>query len=111
MQKTACERGALGHRYVITSEHFVSAVGQLNTPYIPEIPSINMFEGKMTHLIDWDPSEFLQGKRVAVIGTGASGVQLIPKAVSQAERGIVFQRSTNWIVPRNSRMISAWRQI
>ena len=81
----------------------VSAVGQLNQPAWPDIPDFSAFSGKLMHSATWDTSYDLSGKTVAVIGNGASAVQLIPEVAKKAKHLTVFQRSPNWIVERNDR--------
>ncbi|MCC7364126.1 MAG: NAD(P)/FAD-dependent oxidoreductase [Dehalococcoidia bacterium] len=77
----------------------VSAVGQLNRPKIPTIAGMNTFEGPAFHSAQWDASVDLAGKRVAVIGTGASASQLIPIVAQQAEHLTIYQRTPNWYIP------------
>ena len=77
----------------------VSAVGQLNQPSYPDIPGRERFEGPAFHSARWDHDIELSGRRVAVIGTGASAVQLIPPVAEQAGLLKVFQRTPNWFVP------------
>ncbi len=77
----------------------ISAVGQLNRPSFPDIPGRDRFEGPAFHSAEWDHGVTLEGARVAVIGTGASAVQLIPHVAERAERLLVFQRTPNWFVP------------
>jgi 4-hydroxyacetophenone monooxygenase len=85
-----------------TSERFgalVSAVGQLNRPRLPDIEGRERFAGDAFHSAQWDTSVDLTGKRVAVIGTGASAEQLVPAIVDQVERLVLFQRTPPWIMP------------
>jgi 4-hydroxyacetophenone monooxygenase len=77
----------------------ISAVGQLNRPSYPDIAGRDRFEGPAFHSAQWDHEVTLEGKRVAVIGTGASAVQLIPHVAEAAEQLLVFQRTPNWFVP------------
>jgi 4-hydroxyacetophenone monooxygenase len=77
----------------------ISAVGQLNRPHFPEISGLDDFEGASFHSAEWDPDVDLRGKRVAVIGTGASAAQLIPEVADDAAELFVFQRTANWLVP------------
>ena len=74
------------------------ATGQLHQPAIPAIPG--RFDGRSFHSSRWDHSLDLRGKRVAVIGTGASAVQFVPRVAGQVERLYVFQRTGNWFWPR-----------
>lgn len=77
----------------------VSAVGQLNRPSMPDIPGLDSFSGEMWHSARWRSDVDLTGKRVAVIGTGCSCVQLLPKTAEIAERALVFQRTPHWVSP------------
>jgi 4-hydroxyacetophenone monooxygenase len=87
-----------------TSEEFrfqavISAVGQLNQPYIPQIEGRETFSGDAFHSARWDHNVSLMGKRVAVIGTGCSAVQFAPIVAGQAAHLEVFQRTPNWMRP------------
>jgi cation diffusion facilitator CzcD-associated flavoprotein CzcO len=86
-----------------TARVVVSAVGMLSVPAHPDIPGLTDFEGPMFHSARWDHDIELAGKRVAVIGTGASAVQFIPQIASETERLTVFQRSAPWVLPRRDR--------
>ncbi len=77
----------------------VSAVGQLNQPHIPDIPGIETFTGDAFHCSRWDHSLDLTGKRVGVIGSGASAVQLVPEIAGSAAEVSVFARTMPWLVP------------
>jgi 4-hydroxyacetophenone monooxygenase len=77
----------------------VSAVGQLNRPKIPDIAGREDFKGMQVHSGAWDPSIDLKGKRVAVVGSGASAFQLVPEAAKVAAELYVFQRSAPWMLP------------
>ncbi|MFJ2033318.1 flavin-containing monooxygenase [Streptosporangium sp. NPDC087985] len=78
----------------------VSAVGQLNRPRLPDIPGMSAFAGASFHSARWDHSQDLTGRRVAVIGSGSSAAQLIPRVAEVAERVDVFQRTPNWVIPK-----------
>jgi 4-hydroxyacetophenone monooxygenase len=77
----------------------VSAVGQLNRPKIPDIEGRELFRGMQVHSAEWDPALDLSGKRVAVLGSGASAFQLVPEVAKVAARLYVFQRSAPWMLP------------
>ena len=77
----------------------VPAVGMVNRPSAPNIPGLESFAGPSMHTAQWDASVDLRGKRVAVIGTGASAMQLVPSIAGDAERVVVFQRSKQWAIP------------
>ena len=76
----------------------ISAVGQLNRPSIPDIKGMNDFAGPLFHTARWDASQDLKGKRVAMIGTGASGMQVGPTIAPDVEHLTIFQRSAHWAV-------------
>ncbi len=95
-------RDADGAEELLTVNALVSAVGQLNRPRIPEIPGLGRFAGPAFHSAQWEHEHDLRGKRVAVVGTGASAFQLAPEVAKQAERLLVFQRSPAWMFPNPS---------
>jgi 4-hydroxyacetophenone monooxygenase len=83
----------------LTAQALISAVGQLNRPKMPAIDGIDSFTGPSFHSAQWDHSVDLTGKRVAVIGNGASASQFIPIVAEQAGQLEIFQRTPNWYVP------------
>ena len=85
---------------VFTCESVISAVGQLNRPSYPDIPGIHEFNGASWHSANWDHDYDLSGKSVAVIGTGCSATQFIPRVAEIAAHTTVFQRTPNWLMPR-----------
>lgn len=87
----------------ITAESFITAWGQLNRPKSPPIEGRDDFAGPAFHSAQWDKSVDLAGKRVAVIGNGASAIQFVPQVAKTAGTLTLFQRSPNWIVPRMNR--------
>jgi cation diffusion facilitator CzcD-associated flavoprotein CzcO len=89
---------AAGEMY--TARAIVSGIGALHVPSIPEIPGADGFAGAAFHSAQWDRSCDLAGKRVAVVGTGASAIQFVPEIAKQAARVDVFQRTPPWIHPR-----------
>lgn len=78
----------------------ISAAGLLSEPKLPDIEGIETFTGDVFHSARWDHSVPLDGRRVAVIGTGASGVQIIPQIACRTAHLSVFQRTPNWVTPR-----------
>jgi cation diffusion facilitator CzcD-associated flavoprotein CzcO len=78
----------------------VSGAGALHIPSYPEIPGMGGFAGTSFHSARWDPAAGWSGKRVAVIGTGASATQFVPTLARQAAHLSVFQRTPPWIQPR-----------
>jgi cation diffusion facilitator CzcD-associated flavoprotein CzcO len=91
-------RTAGGDRYIANA--VVSGAGALHIPSYPEIPGMETFAGSSFHSSDWDHGADLTGKRVAVVGTGASAIQLVPEVARQAARLTVFQRTAPWLNPR-----------
>ena len=100
-----CESGA-----VYVARVLISAVGLLSAPQYPRVPGLERFTGESHHTARWpkEPVDF-HGKRVAVIGTGSSGVQIITEIAPQVERLYVLQRTPNWCTPINNREIDAAR--
>ncbi len=88
----------------------ISAIGPLNVPNIPSLPSFNVFKGKHVHSSEWDASIDIQHKNVAIIGTGASAIQIVPKIASKVNNLYVFQRTAPWVLPKNNKAIAAWKQ-
>lgn len=76
----------------------VTATGVLNRPAIPEIPGMASFSGPIFHSAQWDHDAELEGRRVALVGTGASSMQIGPTIADSVERLLVFQRSPHWAV-------------
>lgn len=83
----------------LTADIVVSAVGQLNRPNIPDIPGADTFQGPQWHTVQWRHDVDLTGKRVAVIGTGASAFQVIPTIAPDVAHLTVFQRTPPWMYP------------
>jgi len=92
---------------VVVADVVVSAVGLFGAARYPDIDGLADFAGKLMHTARWDASVDLTGKRVAVVGTGASGVQVVPEIADVAEKVTVFQRSPPWMVPKEDRPFSA----
>lgn len=92
-------RGAGGNDVELEATVLVSAVGMVNRPSIPPIKDLDLFTGPVMHTAQWEPDVEVASKRVAVIGTGASAMQLVPSIADHAERVLVFQRTKQWAVP------------
>ena len=89
-----------------TAEVLISAVGGLSAPSTPKLPGIETFEGPTFHSAEWDHDLDLTGKRVAVIGTGASAIQFVPEIQPDVASLDLFQRTPPWIMPRRDRPVS-----
>ncbi|RLV49169.1 NAD(P)/FAD-dependent oxidoreductase [Nocardioides mangrovicus] len=87
----------------VTADLLVSGAGGLSEPRLPDIEGIETFEGQLFHSARWDHSADLRGQRVAVIGTGASAIQIVPKLAELASHLDVYQRTAPWIAPRPDR--------
>lgn len=85
----------------------VAATGALSEPRMPDLPGLDSFTGPVFHSARWDHGVDLTGKRVAVLGTGASAVQFVPAIQPKVGRLIVFQRTPAWVVPRDDHAFSA----
>ncbi|KAJ5494297.1 hypothetical protein N7463_010384 [Penicillium fimorum] len=96
--------------YVLNSDFLVSAVGQLNLPRTPDIPGLEDFQGKMMHSARWDWSYDTTGKRIAIIGNGATAAQVAPEVARVASRLTIYQRTPNWILPRLDQPVSAFQK-
>jgi 4-hydroxyacetophenone monooxygenase len=90
-------RGGNGEHEVINARAVISAVGQLNRPYLPDLPGAETFSGQACHTAQWDPAIDVSDKRVVVIGSGASAFQLVPEVAKSARQVTVFQRSAPWM--------------
>ena len=93
-----------------TADVLVSGHGPLIEPTWPRIPGIESFDGAAFHTARWDHRTDLAGKRVAVIGTGASAIQIVPELQRITAQLTVFQRTPAWVVPRGDRETSARRR-
>ncbi len=89
------------------SEALIVATGQLHRTALPRIDGIESFAGRSFHSASWEHEYDLRGKRVAVVGTGASAVQFVPEIAGVAREILVFQRSGNWFMPRKNRAYPA----
>ena len=94
----------------VRARHLVAATGALSAPSVPRLPGLDSFEGEVFHSARWRHDIPLEGKRVAVVGTGASAVQFVPEIAGTAEHVTVFQRTPGWILPRLDRPISERRK-
>jgi cation diffusion facilitator CzcD-associated flavoprotein CzcO len=90
----------------LRADVLISASGLLSAPRVPDVPGLERFRGTVFHSARWDHEHDLRGERVAVVGTGASAIQFIPRIQPQAERLTVFQRTPPWILPHPGRPTS-----
>jgi len=114
---SACRWDGAARRWTVetsrgerTADALIVATGQLHQPATPRLPG--EFAGHSFHSAEWDHGYDLRGKRVAVIGTGASAIQFVPPVTEQAAHTTVFQRTGNWFLPRrNHRYPRAYRAL
>ncbi len=88
------------NRGAFTADAVISGCGGLVEPALPDVPGVETFEGEAFHSARWNHDVDLRGKRVAVIGTGASAIQFVPAIQPEVGHLTVFQRTPPWIVPR-----------
>ncbi|OCG74838.1 flavin-containing monooxygenase [Microbacterium sediminis] len=98
----------------LVADHLILACGRLTDPKIPSIPGLESFPGPLFHSARWRHDVPVAGRRVAVAGTGASAVQLVPELVRRGAEVVLLQRTPAWIVPRGDRPhteaeIAHWR--
>jgi cation diffusion facilitator CzcD-associated flavoprotein CzcO len=113
---TACNWDDAERRWTVSAadgrsweaDAVIVATGQLHQPAMPAVEGADEFAGHSFHSSRWDHDYDLHGKRVAVIGTGASAIQFIPTVAEQAGRLHVFQRTGNWFMSRNNRVYPSW---
>ncbi len=89
----------------LSADVLVSCAGPLTEPVFPDVPGLDRFRGKAFHTSRWDDEHDLAGESVAVVGTGASAVQVIPEIQPRVGQLVVFQRTPGWVVSRPDRQI------
>lgn len=93
-----------------TSQFVINASGPLSTPVIPPFEGRERFKGPAFHTNHWDHSVDYRGKRVAIIGSGASAAQVIPAIADKVEHLYVFQRTPHWVLPRPDYVFKPWQR-
>ena len=91
----------------LTADLLVSAAGALSEPKMPDIDGIETFQGRVFHSAKWNHDYDLTGKRVAVVGTGASAIQIVPEIAEKVAHLDVYQRTAPWVIPRRDRAYTA----
>jgi cation diffusion facilitator CzcD-associated flavoprotein CzcO len=97
-------------RGIVMSRVLISAMGGLHIPALPELPGLERFAGPKFHSARWDHSVDLAGKRVAVVGTGASAIQFVPRIAAKVARLDVYQRTPAWVIPKPDRAFAPWEK-
>jgi cation diffusion facilitator CzcD-associated flavoprotein CzcO len=93
-------RVALTGGETLSAQFLIAATGFLSQPRSPDIPGIDTFAGRIIHTAAWDDSYSLEGRRVGIIGTGSTGVQVIPELAKEVSELTVYQRTPIWVVPK-----------
>lgn len=93
---------------VVRADYVISGLGGLHEPNFPDIEGLQSFEGPMFHTAKWRHDVDLKGKRVAIIGSAASAVQVVPEIVGKVAHLDVYQRTPNWVMPRQSYAYPDW---
>jgi len=106
----ACWQVDIAGQDPLHARHVVLATGPLNKPLIPDIPGVQDFAGVAFHSNQWRGDVDLRGKRIAVVGTGASAVQIVPEIAPDAAHVDVFQRTAAWVLPRWDQPYGALRR-
>ena len=94
----------------LTADVLICASGPLSEPSLPDVPGLDGFPGEIFHSARWNHSYSLEGKRAAVVGTGASAIQIVPKVQPEVKQLVLFQRTPAWIVPRRDRRITEFEK-
>ena len=103
---TARWRLETGDGEQVEAEVLITACGQLTRPSIPDIPGLGEFQGEVFHSAHWPADDMLDGRRVAVIGTGASAIQFVPAIAPHVAHMTIFQRTPGWVVPKSDKPYS-----
>ncbi|MBX5487371.1 MAG: NAD(P)/FAD-dependent oxidoreductase [Mycolicibacterium hassiacum] len=90
------------------AQFLISGIGGLHIPLIPDFEGIDEYQGRLFHSAQWDHSVDLTGKRVAVIGTGASAIQIVPAIIEDVAALHLYQRTPAWVMPRPNNPIPPW---
>jgi cation diffusion facilitator CzcD-associated flavoprotein CzcO len=94
----------------LTADILISAAGPLADPAVPDLPGLPSFAGTAFHSARWRHDHDLTGRRVAVIGTGASAIQFVPRIAPTVGRLELFQRTAPWVIQRRNRRIRPWER-
>jgi cation diffusion facilitator CzcD-associated flavoprotein CzcO len=98
------------NRGTIIAKYVITCAGPMHEAALPNLPGVESFTGDAFHTANWDHDVDLTGKRVAVIGTGASAIQYVPIIQKKVEKLILFQRTAPWVMPRFNRRASSWKK-
>lgn len=110
LEASACWQLTDQRGHVLTARVVVAATGPLNRPSVPNLPGLDTFTGTTFHSARWNHDYDLRGKHIAVIGTGASAIQIVPEIAPIAAQLTVFQRTAPYVTPRKNRSYASWQQ-
>jgi cation diffusion facilitator CzcD-associated flavoprotein CzcO len=91
----------------LVADYFISALGMFNEIQWPDIAGLKDFKGELIHTAAWPEGADLRGKRVAVIGSAASATQMIPEIAQEVQQLYVYQRTANWVLPKDDKTYTA----
>jgi cation diffusion facilitator CzcD-associated flavoprotein CzcO len=94
----------------LAARSLILGVGPLSRPAYPDYPGLQRFQGKTFHSAKWDHTYPLEGKRVAVVGTGASAIQFVPQIAPKVDHLLLLQRTPPWVLPKRDAPIPPWVQ-
>jgi cation diffusion facilitator CzcD-associated flavoprotein CzcO len=94
----------------IEARYLIAGPGPLHEPKFPDVPGLGEFRGTVFHSAAWDHDHDLRGRRVAVVGTGASAIQFVPQIQPEVEQLHLFQRTPAWVMPRRDRPLSRFER-
>ncbi len=109
-EKAGLWRLVVGSGETVDANIVVAGTGQLNRPQMPDIPGTDDFKGDAWHSARWNHDVDITGKRIAVIGNGASAIQFVPEIAKRAGNVSIFQRSASWVLPRPERVFYEWEK-
>ncbi|MEC7119046.1 MAG: NAD(P)/FAD-dependent oxidoreductase [Pseudomonadota bacterium] len=92
----------------LTARVVVSGIGGLSRPALPKVKGLEKFKGEVFHSAEWNHDYDLTGKRVAVVGTGASAIQFVPQIAPKVGKLVLFQRTAPWLVPKPDMQMPNW---
>jgi cation diffusion facilitator CzcD-associated flavoprotein CzcO len=95
---------------VLRPRAVIAGIGALHQPHVPSFPGMADFQGETCHSMHWDPGTDVRGKRIAVIGAGASAVQIVPAVAEEAKQVYVVQRTPQWVLPKPDRKINRFER-
>lgn len=109
-EEQQCWDVAIAGREALQAKFIINASGPLSTPVIPQFNGRDAFKGTSFHTNNWDQNYDYRGKRVAIIGSGASAAQIIPQIAPEVAHLDIFQRTPHWVMPRPDYVFRPWQR-